>query len=65
VISDRRDRRAIVIATQVISGVFAVGLALLTFAGAATELHVIATAFALQTSWAVAKRRSPRCCPRL
>ena len=55
VISDRMDRRAIVIATQVISGMFAVGLALLTFAGAATEVHVIATAFALQTSWAVAK----------
>ncbi len=55
VISDRTDRRAIVVVTQLISGMFAVGLALLTFAGAATELHVIATAFALQTSWAVAK----------
>jgi MFS family permease len=55
VISDRMDRRVIVVVTQVISGAFAVGLALLAFAGAATELHVIATAFALQTSWAIAK----------
>jgi MFS family permease len=55
VISDRFDRRAVVIVTQVISGVLGIGLALLMFAGAATELHVIATAFALQTSWAIAK----------
>lgn len=55
VISDRWDRRAIVIVTQVVSGVLGLGLAILTFAGAATEVHVIATAFALQTSWAIAK----------
>jgi MFS family permease len=55
VISDRRDRRAIVIVTQAVSGLLGVGLAALTFAGAATEVHVIATAFALQTSWAIAK----------
>ncbi len=55
VISDRRDRRAIVIVTQVVSGILGLGLAVLTFAGAATEVHVIATAFALQTSWAIAK----------
>lgn len=55
VISDRWDRRAIVIVTQVASGVLGLGLAILTFAGAATEVHVIATAFALQTSWAIAK----------
>ena len=55
VISDRFDRRAVVIVTQVISGVLGLGLAVLMFAGAATEVHVIATAFALQTSWAIAK----------
>jgi MFS family permease len=55
VVSDRFDRRAIVVVTQIISGVIGVGLAVLMFAGAATEVHVIATAFALQTSWAVAK----------
>jgi MFS family permease len=54
-ISDRFDRRAIVIVTQLISGVLGLGLAVLMFAGAATEVHVIATAFALQTSWAIAK----------
>jgi MFS family permease len=55
VISDRFDRRGVVIGTQVISGVLGLGLAVLMFAGAATEVHVIATAFALQTSWAIAK----------
>jgi MFS family permease len=55
VISDRLDRRAIVIVTQVISGILGAGLAILTFAGAASEVHVIAIAFALQTSWAIAK----------
>jgi predicted MFS family arabinose efflux permease len=55
VISDRFDRRAVVIVTQVISGVLGLGLAASMFAGAATEVHVIATAFALQTSWAIAK----------
>jgi MFS family permease len=55
VISDRFDRRAVVIVTQVISGLLGLGLAFLMFTGAATEVHVIATAFALQTSWAIAK----------
>lgn len=55
VISDRFDRRAVVIVTQVISGVLGLALAILMFMGAATEMHVIATAFALQTSWAIAK----------
>jgi MFS family permease len=55
VISDRLDRRAIVVVTQVISGVLGLGLSILAFAGAATEIHVIAIAFALQTSWAIAK----------
>ena len=54
-ISDRFDRRAVVIVTQVISGGLGLGLATLMFAGSATEVHVIATAFALQTSWAIAK----------
>lgn len=55
VISDRFDRRAIVIGTQAVAGVFGALLAALMFIGVATEMHVIATAFALQTSWAVAK----------
>lgn len=55
VISDRLDRRAIVIGTQAVAGLFGALLAALMFAGVATEVHVIATAFALQTSWAVAK----------
>lgn len=55
VISDRFDRRAIVIATQAVAGLFGAVLAVLTFVGVATEIHVIATAFLLQTSWAVAK----------
>lgn len=55
VISDRMDRRAIVVGTQAISGILGAVLAVLMFAGAATEMHVIATAFALQTSWAIAK----------
>jgi MFS family permease len=55
VISDRLDRRAVVIATQIFSGIAGLLLALLAFAGAATELHVIAVAFLLQTSWAIAK----------
>lgn len=55
VISDRYDRRRVVIAASLISGVAATVLALLTFAGAVGELHLIATAFILNTSWAVAK----------
>lgn len=55
VISDRWDRRAIVIVTQTISLVLGLGLAILTFSGGATEVYVVGTAFALQTSWAIAK----------
>ena len=55
VISDRLDRRAIVIGTQAVAGLIGALLAALMFAGVATEVHVIATAFLLQTSWAVAK----------
>ena len=54
-ISDRFDRRMVVIVTQIISGTLGLALAILMFAGAATEVHVIATGFLLQTSWAIAK----------
>ncbi len=55
VLSDRFDRRTIVVATQTASLVVASALALATATGGATELQVVATAFALQTSWSIAK----------
>ncbi|HET8569011.1 MAG TPA: MFS transporter [Candidatus Limnocylindria bacterium] len=55
VLSDRFDRRAIVVATHAASGALSLALAGLIAAGAATEVHVIAVMFLLQTSWAVAK----------
>jgi MFS family permease len=55
VISDRFDRRAVVISTHVLSLVLAAGLAAVTFAGSATEVHLIAVAFALNVAYAVAK----------
>jgi MFS family permease len=55
VLSDRSDRRHIAVVTHVISFVVAAALAVLSFVGAATEVHVIATAFLLQTSWSIAK----------
>jgi MFS family permease len=55
VLSDRLDRRAIVITTHLISGAFAAVLAVLTFMGVANEFHVIVTAFAINTSYAIAK----------
>jgi MFS family permease len=55
VLSDRFDRRTIVVATQSLSLVVAAGLAVTVAAGGASELQVIATAFALQTSWSIAK----------
>ena len=55
VLSDRFDRRAIVIATQSASLLIASALAVAVATGVATELHVIAAAFALQTSWSIAK----------
>jgi MFS family permease len=55
VLSDRFDRRTIVVATQSLSLVVAAGLAATVAAGGASELQVIATAFALQTSWSIAK----------
>ena len=55
VLSDRFDRRMIVIATQTASLVIASALAVAVAAGGGTELQVIATAFLLQTSWSIAK----------
>jgi MFS family permease len=55
VLSDRFDRRLIVIASQTLSLVLASALAVAVATGRATELHVIGTAFALQTSWSIGK----------
>jgi MFS family permease len=55
VLSDRFDRRMIVIASQTASLVVASALAVTVATGGATELQVIATAFLLQTSWSIAK----------
>lgn len=55
VVSDRFDRRRVVIATHVISGLLAAALAVATFAGAANEGILIATFFALNTTYAIAK----------
>jgi len=55
VLSDRFDRRTIVVATQTVSLLIASALAIAVATGGATELHVVATAFALQTSWSIAK----------
>jgi MFS family permease len=54
-LSDRFDRRTIVIRTHLVSGTVATGLAILAFAGSASEVHVIVVAFALNTSYAIAK----------
>lgn len=55
VVSDRFDRRRIVILTHALSGVLAGGLAAATFAGVATGLHLIVVFFALNTIYAIAK----------
>ena len=55
VLSDRFDRRMIVIASQTASLLVASALAVKVATGGATELQVIATAFLLQTSWSIAK----------
>lgn len=55
IVSDRFDRRRVVIATHLLSGVIAAALAALTFAGVATEVHLIVAFFALNTMYAVAK----------
>jgi MFS family permease len=55
VISDRFDRRQVVIVTHFISGSLAALLAVVTFTGQVTAAHLIVVAFALNTSYAVAK----------
>lgn len=55
VVSDRFDRRRIVIVTHVLSGILAAALAVVTFAGLATEAHLILVFFALNTTYAIAK----------
>src|SRR3990170_1279125 len=65
VISDRFDRRVVVAATHAISLVISGTLALLAIAGTVNELHVIATAFLLQTSWTLAKPSSSAMLPAL
>ena len=55
VLSDRFDRRMLVAVTSVIAGVIAAGLAFLTFAGQAAAVHVMITAFAINTAYAFAK----------
>lgn len=55
ILSDRFDRRAIVVALQTVSLGIASALAIAVATGAATEVHVIVAAFLLQTSWSIAK----------
>lgn len=55
VVSDRFDRRRIVIATHVLSGAIATLLAVLTFAGAVSEAVLIVAFFAINTAYAIAK----------
>jgi MFS family permease len=55
VVSDRFDRRTIVIWTHLLSGLLAAVLALVTFAGLATEVHLVVVFFALNTAYAIAK----------
>ena len=55
IISDRYDRRWVVIGFSAISAIAATILAALTFAGAVNELILILAAFVLNTSWALAK----------
>lgn len=55
VLSDRLDRRAIVMVSQTLSLVLASGLAIIVARGGASGTLVIVMAFALQTSWSVAK----------
>ena len=54
-ISDRFDRRHVVIVTHVIAMAGAAVLAVITVAGLATELALIVTTFLLNTMWAVGK----------
>lgn len=54
-VSDRFDRRGVVVATHAVSGIATLALAIGIALGVSSELHVIATAFLLQTAWAFAK----------
>jgi MFS family permease len=54
-ISDRFDRRLVVVVTHLFSLVAASVLALLAVAGRVEPVHVVVTAFVLQTSWTLAK----------
>jgi MFS family permease len=54
-LADRLDRRHIVIVTSAFSGLVALGLALLAFAGAADPFSVIAVGFLLNTVYAITK----------
>jgi MFS family permease len=55
VVSDRFDRRRVVIGTHVLSGIVAAALAAVTFLGLASEIHLIVAFFALNTAYAIAK----------
>lgn len=55
VVSDRFDRRRVVIVTHALSAVLAAALALVTVAGVAAEAHLILVFFALNTTYAIAK----------
>lgn len=55
ILSDRFDRRVIIVVTHVLSMMISLSLALLIAAGSATEVHVIVLAFVLQTSGTIAK----------
>ena len=65
VISDRFDRRAVVVITHVVSLLVGSGLAVLTLSGRVNEVHVVVTAFLLQTSWTIAKPSSAAMLPAL
>lgn len=54
-LSDRFDRRRVVIVTHVISFVAAATLATVTIAGVVTEVGLIATTFLLNAMWAIGK----------
>jgi MFS family permease len=54
-ISDRFDRRGVVVVTHVISIVAAGVLAILTIGGVTTELQLIVTSFVVNTMWALGK----------
>ena len=55
VISDRFDRRLVVVVTHLFSLAAASALAVLSVLGTLEPVHVVVTAFVLQTSWTLAK----------